>query len=434
MQNPARQFKNQLSWQPSKALAHDNDKISKFSLRLLPLLTGLIAAQKLNLGGEVYIGEILALAYILFNLGKFKLGKSLRPLLFLGFTWAICQFVSDQVNQTVFLDSAKGVGAPLVFISTSVALSIFFVRDIRRMPSFLFGVYIGLIPEFIFFQSEYFAGNPWKWGVGQFVLGLFSIYFTFFIPKKKTIYLVVFIAVFSVVSLLNDSRSMAIFPAFAVMAYLFLRHRRFGAILNVFRGRFAIAKLAVVIFALLLSINSAFTAFFSSDWVLDKLPEESAEKFKIQAGGEYGVLLGGRNEMLVSIDAFLDKPLLGHGSWAKDKTGYQDKLTALKFALGYSDIDTATYRTDLIPAHSYLMGTLVWAGIGGGLFWIFIIRWLMLEFITHARFLGFYFYIGIIEIMWDIMFSPFGASARWSAAVFIASLYCYTNWTSKTRQ
>ena len=93
--------------------------------------------------------------------------------------------------------------------------------------------------------------------------------------------------------------------------------------------------------------------------------------------------------------------------------------------------DEANYNTDLIPVHSYLMGGLVWAGVGGGLFWIVMSRWLLIEFIKNFRFLGFYFYNGIIELFWNIMFSPFGASARWSTVIFIAALYCYSRHLSK---
>lgn len=404
----------------------------KMTLRLTPLLIGFVASQKLALGGEFYIGEILALIYLAINLGSLKLEKSTTALIAFGIIWATCQFISDQVNQSDAVDSLKGVGAPLIFLSTFIAFSIYFDRDNRRMPSFLIGAYLGAIPQFILFPSEYFLGNAWKWGIGQLVIALFATVYTFFIARKKNAYLILFVSLFSIFSLFNDSRSMAIFPVLAVAAYLLLSRKRFAAALNTVKGQFAATKMVFLIFAFLLLINAVFTAIFSSDWVLDKLPEESAKKFQVQASGEYGSLLGGRSEMLVSIGAFLDKPLLGHGSWAKDTGGYQDKLTALKFALGYSEKDEANYNTDLIPVHSYLMGGLVWAGVGGGLFWIIMSRWLLIEFIRNFSFLGFYFYNGLIELFWDIMFSPFGASARWSTTLFIAALYCYSRRLSKS--
>lgn len=403
----------------------------KIALRLTPLVIGFVSSQKLSFGGEIYAGEILALIYLALNFGRLKLGKSLGTLIVFGMIWAICQFISDQVNQSETVDSIKGIGAPVIFLCTFVALSTYFDRDIRRMPSFLLGAYLGAIPQFILFPSEYFLGNAWKWGIGQTVIALFATTYTFFIARKKNAHLFLLISTFSIFSFFNDSRSMAIFPLLAVTAYILLSRKNFAAALSSMKGSFAATKMLFFIFAFLLLINAVFTSVFSSDWFLDKLPEESAKKFQIQASGEYGALLGGRSEMLVSVGAFLDKPLLGHGSWAKDTGGYQDKLTALKFALGYSEKDEANYNTDLIPVHSYLMGGLVWAGVGGGLFWIVMSRWLLIEFIKNFRFLGFYFYNGIIELFWNIMFSPFGASARWSTVIFIAALYCYSRHLSK---
>lgn len=433
MQSPTEQLNTSSIKSRFKSLALQKNVIKNFTFRPSAVFVGFLASQKLSFAGEFYIGEILSLIYILINFQRIKAGRPIKTLLFMGFLWSVCQFISDQINQTAFFDSFKGVGAPIVFVSTIVALSMFFIRDIRRMPSFLLGVYLGYITEFVFFQNEYFAGNPWKWGLGLFVLGIFSIYFTFFLTKKRNSYLIFFVAAFLIVGLLNDSRSMAIFPIFATIAYILLRSRRFGKVLRVFRGKFAITKLAAVIFTLLFTLNTAFTAIFSSSWILDKLPADSAKKFQMQAGGEYGALLGGRNEVLVSTIAFLDKPFFGHGSWAKDKAGYSDKLSELRYDLGYAENSNSSYKSDLIPAHSYFMGALVWAGIGGGLFWLFMIRWLLIQFLNNFEYLGFYFYNGLIAIMWDIMFSPFGANARWIAATFVASLYCYTKYISANK-
>ena len=405
----------------------------RFPLRIFPLIAGVIAAQKITLGGEFYAGEILAIIYFTLNLTKLKFARPIKALLFFGFFWATCQFVSDQVNHSDTLDSVKGIGAPLVFVLTLTSLSVFFYRNIQRMPSFLLGAFLGQIPGFVLFPDDYFLGNPWKWGIGQLVLGMFAIYYTFFISRPKKYYLIGFVSVFSIFSILHESRIMAIFPVMAVTVFLLLRRKGAAASLSIFKGRFAASKMLFIIFAFLLFINTAFTAIFSSEWVLGMLPEDSAKKFQTQASGEYGTLLGGRSEMLVSIGAFLDAPLLGHGSWAKDKNGYQDKLTTLKYAMGYSDKEDVTYKTDLIPIHSYLMGGLVWAGLGGGLFWGFISRWLLIQFIQNFSFLGFYFYNGIIGIFWDILFSPFGAIARWGSALFIASLYSYSIVTSRNR-
>lgn len=401
------------------------------AFKVSPFIIGFVCAQKISLIGEIYIGELLAVLYLLVNLRRLDIGKPLRIFILLAFLWAFAQMLSDFHNDSEISDAVKGIGAPLIFMSTVAGLCVFLLHDMRRMPSLLLGVLFGLIPQFLFFPSMYFPGNPWKWGIGLFVIEFFAVYFTFFSRKKSSLYLIVFVFVFAIVGLFNDSRSLAIFPAFAAVLYIFLRSKRFQFVLEKFKGRLGITKLASIVIVSLLLLNTATTAVFSSEWVLSRLQAESAQKFEMQAQGGYGILFGGRSEMLVSIEAFIEKPLLGHGSWAKDNGRYQTILQSRLFQLGYSDRDDLDADSDLIPVHSYLMGSLVWAGIVGGLFWIAMIRWLLFLTITNAQQLGFYFYNGVVAMMWNIIFSPFGATARWGTAVFVASFYCYCQLISK---
>ena len=54
----------------------------------------------------------------------------------------------------------------------------------------------------------------------------------------------------------------------------------------------------------------------------------------VEQSGSLGVLVGGRSEVLVSTQAIMDSPILGHGSWAKDFT-YVDLLAARLSSAGY---------------------------------------------------------------------------------------------------
>ena len=81
----------------------------------------------------------------------------------------------------------------------------------------------------------------------------------------------------------------------------------------------------------------------------------------------------------------------------------------------------------LIPSHSYLMGALVWSGIFGGLFWIVLLYVVFKRFLRTLGQLPLYFYIGMLGLVWDVLFSPFGASARWNTAVFLAAFLAYTH-------
>ncbi len=68
--------------------------------------------------------------------------------------------------------------------------------------------------------------------------------------------------------------------------------------------------------------------------------ESVTQKFQTQANGKFGVLVGGRPETLVAIQAIRDSPIIGHGSFAIDPK-YLELKQELQYEYGYSDTDTA---------------------------------------------------------------------------------------------
>ena len=88
----------------------------------------------------------------------------------------------------------------------------------------------------------------------------------------------------------------------------------------------------------------------------------AAEELYYRQSGPLGVLVGGRSESLVSTQAILDSPVLGHGSWAKD-TKYVDLLSDRLASLGYEALPPDPADIGVIPAHSYLLGSWVEGGV-----------------------------------------------------------------------
>ncbi len=170
-------------------------------------------------------------------------------------------------------------------------------------------------------------------------------------------------------------------------------------------------------------------AFFAASFIFVKtyghmarqgmLGENARQKYEQQAGGELGLLIGGRSEILVSIHAIIDSPIIGHGSWAKDYS-YADTLVYLKRVLGY--YPGQSNELGLIPTHSYLFGAWVEAGLLGAVFWAWVL------FLPIRVLAGLYrtkeplspliiFFIFIL--IWDILFSPFGAERRFITPYYI---------------
>ena len=141
----------------------------------------------------------------------------------------------------------------------------------------------------------------------------------------------------------------------------------------------------------------------------------------LEQSGALGVLVGGRSEVLVSSQAIVDSPILGHGSWAKD-FAYVDLLADRLSSLGY-EVGAGLSDVGLIPAHSYLLGSWVWAGILGGLFWAAIAVvaiWLLLNLYAFHVELAPLLVFSAILLLWNIAFSPYGFSGRILASYGIA--------------
>ena len=396
---------------------------------LMPFLIGLISAQKLYLVGELYVGEAIAIAYMLFNVTRLRLSSIEKTIAGFALLWATAQLVSDLLNKTVIFDAVKGVFAPLVFAITFIFLMNFAKDKFERIPSLLTGILMGGLIQLLLFPTEYFIFNFWKWGVGGVVLGLFVVYFSFFLREKNDWFLFGALIIFSGITLYFDSRGMAIFPVLAAIAYRRYYGRKVSTLSSLFAGRWTGFKLLLIALPGLFVINSAASALFSSEAFLSNFSRISAAKYRTQATGTYGILLGGRSEVLVSTQAFLDKPLFGHGSWAQDKGGYLDKYSVLIDKFGYSLLEEGSQEDDdvsrLIPSHSFLMGALVWAGVLGGLFWLIVLNSALKIFVGNLNLFPLYYYVGMIGFVWNIFFSPFGADARWSTAVFLAALFSF---------
>ena len=127
-------------------------------------------------------------------------------------------------------------------------------------------------------------------------------------------------------------------------------------------------------------------------------------------------------------------PILGHGSWARDVT-YIFMLRDIMESKGF-DTKSFVIEGDLIPSHSHLLGSWVEAGVMGGVFWmavealavVALYRTLKLRD-APASLLAFVFF----SLMWDVLFSPFGASQRFIKPLQIGCALWVLNRPSEQR-
>lgn len=162
------------------------------------------------------------------------------------------------------------------------------------------------------------------------------------------------------------------------------------------------------------------------------LSEKDQQKYSEQSSGSGGLLLGGRTESLATVQAVIDSPILGHGSWARDAK-YHDimvlKILESGKKPGYNMFG------DLIPSHSFLMGAWVEAGIAGAIFWIYIFYQIcrsLWRATGGEPFLAVFAFIGMTT-MWDILFSPYGAERRFIVTYIFIGMIMLGNMTNSLR-
>jgi O-antigen ligase len=126
----------------------------------------------------------------------------------------------------------------------------------------------------------------------------------------------------------------------------------------------------------------------------------------------FELLMTGRGETFAAITAISDKPLFGHGSWAKDKD-----LKYYKIVLSYQDeeafdLKKADSVDRYIPSHSILMGGWISCGLGGFIA-VFLIFWYLCKMgftlVLKGQDLPLYpLYVMLtITMVWTFLFSPF---------------------------
>lgn len=391
-------------------------------------LFGAIINIKLSLGGEFFVGELFALVFMLIGIVRFDITRT-QMMFFVGAIFlATIQMASDQINQTPFMTSVKGVGAPIF-----LAISIYFVsaqvrRGINWLPSVLLGMGFTALVYLLLLPNPYLEGNPWKWGYGALFLGVLVILYSFFPRLTLKRAFPALLAVFCAYSVMRSSRSLMLIPLLGYLSYLFWSSRFAAGASRFLGGRFGFAKYVLAIVFVLAASNQISNTIFSSKIVLNSLAEDDQRKYTQQVEGVGGMLLGGRSESLIALQAFADSPWYGHGSLAEDKTGeYAEEFAWRRYQLGLQDTAIAQENLgNLIPCHSYLLGAMVWAGVIGGLFWIAVLVWVFRIYREYAMVIPLYFHVGIVGLVWNILFSPFGADARWATAVFIGALHGWT--------
>jgi hypothetical protein len=406
--------------------------------RLADVLCFLVpASQALTLKflGVIPGGELLALPLLpilLVARGVQLWDRRLRSLLGLIGFWLVSQIVADLIHHISPTDMAKGTAA-IIFFGIDIAFLFLLInRQERRVIIFGIGtivgaaLYIYLSPGHVAVPDGTFAVN-WKFGYTSVFTPMTMLTASYFFRRKNISIVFAIILVITCVNLMYNARSAAamafvsgilVLPLFAVQSPKGSRGVTTGVAEN---NRAAFKRLIVIVgltaaAALILGQAYSFTASHGL------LGDDAQIKYEAQSKGKYGVLVGGRPEVLFEGQAVLESPFIGHGSYARDPK-YAALLRELLIDAGYQEegpeAETQGEDPDRIPTHSYLMQAWVWAGIGGAAIWLYAL-WISVKAIMGLVGMRLYrspFYAHqIVGFVWSVLFSPFGQDARIGSA------------------
>ena len=309
-----------------------------------------------------------------------------------------------------------------------VALYLLLHDNRRRIVLFASGMVVGGMLVYFLNPGEFAVGHPWKFGYGvPATLTLVLVAQGAFEQNNpRLVSAVLFFA--AGLNLVMGFRSFAGI-CFLTAVYLLLQSRRSGRRLKISLTK--ILALGVVFVVATIS----FVELYGYAAESGALGAEAQAKYEMQASRKLGLLFGGRTEVVVALYAIADSPLIGHGSWARDRE-YASLLLELQ---GYGPIARQiALGSAVIPSHSYIFGAWMQAGLMGTVFWgwvlLLIARVLASQYQTREQLTPLIIFVCFV-LLWDVLFSPFGALGRLYATFYtVVAMFAMESTRAADRQ
>lgn len=380
-------------------------------LALIALITPTTLWMEFNLIGRIFAPELILIGLLPFLLlvrGRMLMSPMPRMFLILAGLWLASQILTDLIRDTPFEDYSRGWSKITFFSMNFCTLYMLLFGSRQRLVLFGAGIAIGGFLTILLNPPEFAIRQPWKFGLG--FATIFSVIIVsqwrplfriWFVPPA----LITFVAIYS---LAVGSRSLA---GITILVALYVLIQQIVGRRNKAPAGFSPVRTFLFFVG---GVGFAALMFNSYQFAASQghLGEFAQDVYATQGSGSYGVLLGGRSEIFVSSQAVADSPIIGHGSWAKNPKYAQRILELEKF--GY-EVNYIAAESQLIPTHSHIMGGWVEAGFLGMVFWLWVLmlvfRVLSNLYMVREPLAPMITFIGFL-MLWDILFSPFGAARR----------------------
>lgn len=418
------------SYLPNEKSNISNEKWIFLVAALLPLSQ----VVEFSIVGQLYLHDILSFFIVIIGFLTLKDPLSfLKPLslfLLLTIIWLIGAVASDIWVGSSSDDIGRGWSKIALFAIHGLAIWIISRGRLNILAIYMVGTGFSYIIKATLFPNELAELDPWKFGIGVGLLLISTGLIFIGSGKNKLLKYFSYALTFFVLigSLIFNYRSLFA-VIFISLLYLQLsvatgNLKRFDRVLN--RLSFSI----FVIFGFF--VIQLFIIVYGQLAFSGNLGEDARAKYVMQTQADTNLLVGGRPEFLVSTQAILDSPVVGHGSWARDRyyaNMYFSELMRRGLIEDAQWRDLDEKRNDLIPSHSHLAGAWVESGILGVPIWLYII-YMSFEVLFSAmkyRYIPSLFVVTTaFLVLWDVLFSPFAANGRILKAAQVCILISVT--------
>ncbi len=319
--------------------------------------------------------------------------------------WLWAQMVADVLHRSEFQDYARG-WAKISFTAVNfLALYVLVGDSVRRTKLYALGLAVGGVLTFKLVPDPYAFQYPWKFGIGFPITVLVVLAASTRRIRAVPFGPFIMMVGIAAVNFLNGFRSLGgicLLTSVLALSHEYVRRR--PQTVRISLGRFVLLGVAAMVTAV--SILGVYSRAATSGL----LGKAEAAKYSQQAEGRFGVLLGGRSEVFYSTAAIAKSPIIGSGSWSRSPAN-NTAVTRLR-EFGYRQAPNAKEQ---VSAHSYLLGSWVEAGILGMMFWVWILFLAATAIMTtyrHRATWGLLVAFLSVKLVWDVLFSPYGAEAR----------------------
>jgi hypothetical protein len=397
-----------------------------------------LSGLKINLVGVLAIGDVIAFFYsvrsIRYLKSLFSTFPEIRMVVKALLLFAGIQLLSDLYNHTSIVDTLRGIAnilmtvfvivfltkilseslysATFIFLGFSLSALIFGFKTLEHHKvsiSDLFFVKIRLVPIFnnLVLASLLFFNSKSEKPIQFQKIGLFFVFY-------------------GIVSMILGARSNSIFffiPGLMLICKGYIEYFT--------------KKMLPILMVILVVCQLSYMFYVSK--VLSgtiKSPQMRGQLIRIENPyNPFDLLLFGRNQIYGSKAAIMDKPLLGHGSWACDHDGKYNLIAARLYhweKFVQKKMTKNGKDSLLIPTHSILTG----AWVSGGVFAFLSMLFIFVLFMkAYARlFLNrdfqksiFFPILAVLatELVWNFLFSPLSGLKSFMPLSLVFILVCY---------